>query len=384
VYGQNSAGQESQIRALDNAVKVLAAEIQKTLPAGESPKVALGIWNYHNLVPALGRYWAAQLVEELTNLPGRSFVLIAGDSRAPDLTLSGEIVDIAGVIRVYTQLIRFIDHSLRASFHTDFELTNHLAEMLSGGGGRDAPSSSIIRDIHEPDSRENPLAVEIAANDGGPVINRTIHTENDEDFFLLAPGADGALVMETSGDMDTYMELYNAESGQKLDENDDGASGTNARIRRNVAAGDRYIVKIRGYGSDMGSYGFHAWLSESIRMRADEYEDDNDFDSAKELSPGTVQEHTFTTGNDVDWVKFRIDAAGRYIIRTRGINSSELDTYIELYDEDGNAIDENDDGGQYLDSLLSVRLRTGTYYLKVECLDDEPNEPYTIQVNRED
>jgi hypothetical protein len=119
-------------------------------------------------------------------------------------------------------------------------------------------------------------------------------------------------------------------------------------------------------------------------MIPDEYENDDNADSAKDISPGTPQQHTFTTGDDADWVKFRISRAGRYTIRTRGVNSSELDTYIELYDGNRNSIDDDDDGGEYYDSLLSVRLQAGTYYLKVECLDSEPDQPYIIRIDAED
>jgi hypothetical protein len=383
LYGQNSADQAFQSR-LDGAVKDLAGELRKKIPSGEGQKILLGQWGYQNSVPALGRYWAAQLTGELTNIPDRSFILVSGGPGPADWTVSGEIADIAGAIRVYTRLIRSGDFSIAASFHTDFELNEVLAGMLSGGGTRDGASSSVIRDAYEPDSMENPLAVDIAAGAGGPVISRTIHAENDEDFFLLAPDADGMLTAETAGNIDTYMELYRAGSGEKLADNDDGGSGTNARIRYEVRSGERYIAKVRGYGGDTGTYGFQARLTEPVRMTPDEYEDDNEFESAKDISLGTAQRHTFTTGDDVDWVKFQISQAGRYTIRARGVNSSGLDTYIELYDDDHNAIDEDDDGGEDYDSRLSVRLRAGTYYLKAECLDDEPDQPYTIRVDRED
>jgi hypothetical protein len=39
-----------------------------------------------------------------------------------------------------------------------------------------------------------------------------------------------------------------------------------------------------------------------------------------------------------------------------------------------------DIAGDNLDSRLSTRLRAGTYYLKVQCLDDEPAQPYTIAI----
>jgi hypothetical protein len=381
LYGQNSSDPASQSQ-LDNAIKTLAAELQKKIPAGGNPKVSLRQWIYHDTVPALGRYWAAQLTEELTNVPGRSFVLVPGGPGASDWTVSGEIIENPGIIRVYTRLIRSSDQSIAASFHADFDRNAYFAALLSGGGG--GSSSSIAQDVYEPDNFDNPLAVEIGANNSGPLVNRTIHAENDEDFFLLAPNADGVLTMETTGNsIDTYMDLYDAESGEEIDEDDDSGSGSNAHIQYEVSSGERYIVKIRGYGGDTGSYGFHAWLTEPVRMTPDEFENDNEFESAKNLSLGTAQRHTFTTGDDVDWVKFQISQAGSYTIRTRGVNSPELDTYIELYDDDRNAIDDDDDGGEDYDSRLSVRLQAGTYYLRVECLDSEPDQAYTIRVDRE-
>ncbi|MDR3160078.1 MAG: DVUA0089 family protein [Spirochaetaceae bacterium] len=376
LYGQNSANTVGQPE-LDNAVKSLAAEIQKKIPAGGTVKILLGQWTYYDSVPALGSYWAAQLTGELANVPNRSFILVSGGGA--DWTVSGEIIETPGAIRVYTRLIRSAGQSIEASFQADFEMNSYLAEMLSSGGS----SSSVFRDAYEFDSMENPQTVEIGTGEGGPATNRTIHTENDEDFFLLVADREGTLTIETTGSMDTYMELYNADSGEKLDNNDDGGSGSNARIRRQVVPGSRYIAKVRGYDSGTGTYGLRAWISETIRIPPDEYENDDDFDSAKDLSPGTPQRHTFTTGDDVDWVQFRISQAGRYTIRTRGVNSSGLDTYIELYDEDRDSIDDDDDGGEDYDSRLSLRLQAGTYYLRVECLNDEPDQPYTISVEED-
>jgi hypothetical protein len=137
---------------------------------------------------------------------------------------------------------------------------------------------------------------------------------------------------------------------------------------------------VRGYSGETGSYGFRAYLIERVRINPDEFENDDESSSASEIAVGEPQQHTFSSGDDVDWVKFQIFQSGRYVIRARGVNTSRLDTYIELYDQDFNLIDENDDGGDNLDSLLSVQLRSGTYYLKVECLDEDPNQPYTISI----
>jgi hypothetical protein len=85
----------------------------------------------------------------------------------------------------------------------------------------------------------------------------------------------------------------------------------------------------------------------------------------------------------VDWVKFQVSRAGPYVILAKGVNSNYLDTYIELYDSNHNSIAANDDGGEYYDSRLSIDLQTGTYYLSIRTLDDEPDEPYSVSISAE-
>jgi hypothetical protein len=139
----------------------------------------------------------------LTNIPDRPFIVVSGGSGDSDWTVSGEIVENPGVIRVYTRLIRSGGRSIEAGFHADFERDEYLTAMLSGGGERNGPSSPAAHDVYESDSFDHPLAVDLGAGDGGPLINRTIHAENDEDFFLLAPDTDGTLAVETTGNIDT-------------------------------------------------------------------------------------------------------------------------------------------------------------------------------------
>ncbi|MDR1625801.1 MAG: DVUA0089 family protein [Spirochaetia bacterium] len=379
LYGQSPA---ALLPRLDGSLKGLAADISKKLAGQKDGKVAIGQWTYRDGVPVLGVYWAAQLAEELTNIPDRPFILLSGGAAAADWAVSGEIVETAGLVRVYTRLVRRADNSVVAGMHSDFERGAELAEMLAVGGGQ-RDSSSVMRDAYETDSWENPVTAEIAANGGGALASRTIHVQGDEDFFLLAPDKDGSLVAETTGGTDTYMELYEAASGNKLADNDDGGPSGNARIRHAVRAGVRYIAKVKGYDGETGAYGFRAYMNEPVRMEADEYEPDGDFASAREIPLGTPQQHTFTTADDVDWVKFQVSQPGRYTIRARGLKSTRLDTCIELYGSGRDLIKEDDDGGESLDSRLWAQLQAGTYYLKVTCLDDSPNEPYRITVTAE-
>jgi hypothetical protein len=375
LYGQSSANSLSQ---LDNAIRTLGADINTRLNTERAQRVALGQWAYRDTLTSLGSYWQTQLMEELTNIRGRSFSLSLGTQTGEDWLISGEIIEIANVVRVYTRLTRVNGNAVAASLHSDFEYNQFFADMLAGGSGS---SPSLLRDAYEFDSMEAPLAVTLAANANGPLINRNLHNGSDEDFFVLTSTEDCTIVMETTGDIDTYLELYESGSSSRIASNDDGGSGSNARLRHNIRAGVRYIAKVRGYSSDTGSYGFRAYITEGIRP--DQYEDDNTFDAATLITIGTAQQHNFHNGDDVDWVKFQVTRSGRYVIRARGVDSARLDTYVELYDSSNSYIDDNDDGGEDMDARLSVQLQSGTYYVKVTCLNDDPDQPYTIRIDAE-
>jgi hypothetical protein len=185
--------------------------------------------------------------------------------------------------------------------------------------------------------------------------------------------------METTGGTDTFMQLFD-DDRELLAEDDDGGSRLNARIRHQLQAGRRYIVVISGYGSESGSYGFQAFSSGGGLLPPDEFEPDDDPSQATLIEVGVPQQHTFHSSNDIDWVQFRITRPGRYTIRARGERTTRLDTYIELFDSNLNAIAEDDDGGENLDSRLSLHLENGLYFLKVWCVSEDPDQPYIISV----
>jgi hypothetical protein len=375
LYGQSPA---SFLPELDSAVRVLAADIQKRLPPSQhngDQKIIIGQWGFRDSVTALGTYWAFQLAEELTNIPDRSFTLVSSGNA--DLVISGEIIEVAGNLRIYTRLIFSDAQIVAVSLHSDFQSTEALVQMLASTGGAHTPI--VLQDGYETDSMENPVLKEIGADADSPVIRRTLHSQNDMDYFLLLPDRDGRLVMETTGDMDTVMEFFGPESENSLASDDDDGFDANAKIRHPVYGGGRYIAKVRGYSGATGSYGFRAYLVEEAVVSRDEYENDDNFSSAREIAIGISQTHTFHTGSDTDWVKFEVRQSGRYTVTVRGLNNL-LDPYIELYDAAQNSIDENDDGGESLDSRLTLSLDPGTYYLRVKCYDDEPAEPYTITI----
>jgi hypothetical protein len=498
IYTTFSQTTESPVPQMDEAVKNLARDIHAKLSEKRAEKISIGQFTYHESIPPFSSYWVNQLIGELTNIQGRSYIILSGSASDADWTVSGEIVQAAEIIRIYTRLIRVSDRAIEGSFYSSFQRNEHINDMIAYAASSGGSSSNGGRDTREPDSWdspitapigtspnaaamnrtitaddedfflitperdgrltvettgsidtfmylynydsgdelasnddggqssnarivqnvragtrylavvrgyssstngaygfraymvvreggsswENPVSYEIGAGDDVTTVNRTIQS-SDEDFFLLVPDRDGRLTIETTGRIDTYMELFNADDRDDiLDENDDGGNSYNARIRYNVRSGTRYIVVIRGYGNSVsGSFGFRAFFPGHNVLSADEYEPDDEPSQAKAIVIGTPQQRTFNSGNDVDWVSFQVTQAGRYTIQTRGVTSNRLDTYLELFDDNLNSIAEDDDGGDSLSSRIATRLNTGTYYIKVSCLDEEPDQGYTLSVD---
>jgi hypothetical protein len=490
-FSQNA---ESPVLQMDEAVKILARELNAKLAEKRASKFSVGQFVFQNVATPFGSYWTNQLVGEITNMPDRNYSVFSAETPDGEWTVTGEIVIVAGTVRIFSRLIRLSDRAIEAGFNSDFQLNEQINSMLVSGGS----SSSAGRDAYENDSWESPVTYTIGTSQSTAVVMNRAITEDDEDYFLLLPATDGRLtvettgsidtylhlynydtdeeldsdddggsgsnaritynvragtrylavvrgysgsvtgsygfrafiffregagnwgnpvpfeigntddtasmqrtlqsddeeyfllvpqrsgrlIIETTGRIDTYMELYNADTREMLDENDDGGSNNNARIRYDVRAGERYVVVVRGYSSSVrGSYGFRAYFPNTAALAPDSYEPDDDPSQAKTIETGTPQSRTFHSGDDVDWAQFRVTRQGRFLIQAAGINSNRLDTYIELFDNNMNLIDEDDDGGESLSSRLSVNLGVGVYYLKVWCLNDEPDQGYTLRID---
>ncbi|MDR0562626.1 MAG: PPC domain-containing protein [Spirochaetaceae bacterium] len=465
-----------------------------SLPNGA--RIRLGQFSLNGTDTDLGIYWRNQLSSILSSMQDRNFVIVTDPTAQADYTLAGEIMRIGNILRLYTRLTRLEDSALITTWTLDLTLTPFIQELIgsSQSGGSDSSASRVYADSYEPDSRDNPIKADIDA----PEISRTLH-DGDEDWFAVETPDNGTLILETTGSMDTFMELYDGASGSssRLTSNDDGGNNLNARIEYFAEAGKTYLAKVRGLGGDTGSYGFKATFNpmptdpsepndaqeqatvieldtpveasfqspsdedwyylavpedggylivytegrmdtritvydEAGSMLADDddsgrglnarasvqvsggtvyirvkevdgdrgsytlysqvrtpgasdaFEPDNTAETAKEIQLGTSQQRTLTTADDTDWVKFTITEAGSYAIRTIAADG-HLDTYIELYDENQEYLDDDDDGGANYDAYLRTELQPGTYFILISTLDDDPldNNAYTLSVSAE-
>ena len=88
------------------------------------------------------------------------------------------------------------------------------------------------------------------------------------------------------------------------------------------------------------------------------------------------------TVGDTDWFKITLSAGESVLISLEGSGITPVsDTYLRLYDANGNLVAENDDGGSGLNSLLRFTANNpGTYYIEVDSYANNKTGEYTLSV----
>jgi len=81
---------------------------------------------------------------------------------------------------------------------------------------------------------------------------------------------------------------------------------------------------------------------------------------------------------DRDVFQVTVDSAGSLVVDLTGTDG--VDTYLRVYDGDGNLIDENDDSGGTLNSRLEMAVKPGTYFISAGSYDDAESGAYQVDV----
>jgi hypothetical protein len=319
----------------------------------------------------LGTYWGAQIASTLANRTNQRFTVIADPPADADYTLSGSLFVLGDTLRIFTWLTKVGDGTLVQAWFTNFTITPFIQNLLGisvaatppAGTPSGDPSGSMQddRDQYEPDSIGAPLRYPGLLE--GEVIQRTLH-RNDEDFFIVTVPNDCVIIFETDGPLDTVMELFDAETGELLTDDDDSGRGNNARIEYNAEADKTYIVKVYGYDDETGAYRFKVTTEAAL---VDTAEPNDSMEAATLISVGEDVEAMFNSSSDDDWYCVDIVPDNAYlIISTRG----NMDTFITIYDVDGAEIDDDDDSGSQGNALISVDISEHTViYIKVSEFD---------------
>jgi serine protease Do len=182
----------------------------------------------------------------------------------------------------------------------------------------------------------------------------------------------------TSDDFDTYLILLDS-NGNSVAQDDDSASGTNARIVTQLPQSDTYILLANSFSSgesgdyeltlrSQGSQGSQVSSSRQDRILLNESGVLRTGDPSLPDDGSLFHQYEFS------------GRAGQSI--TIRLESSEFDTYLILFDDDGNLIEQNDDVGPgNTDSELTVRLpETRDYIVVVNSYDDTGRGRYRLTV----
>jgi hypothetical protein len=204
-------------------------------------------------------------------------------------------------------------------------------------------------------------------------------TPEDVDWYTVtAPGA-GRLMVNTSGTMDTLLEVYDKREELIANDDDSGYQG-NAKLVAGIPDAGPVYIRVNSYQGTTGRYFLHTQFLDPVKP--DPFEDDNSLANAKEIVPGAAQGRNFTDASDEDWVRLQAKTGGTYGISALAADNY-LDTFIELFDAKGELIAQDDDSGGNWSALLTIHLDPGTYYLKITTVDKDPleNNNYTLSVS---
>jgi len=190
----------------------------------------------------------------------------------------------------------------------------------------------------------------------GSMLSRTL-SSGQKQLFSIRTTEVGLYTVETTGNTDTYLSVYDA-SFDFVDSNDDGGENYNARIEFFSEAGQVYYFILSGYNdSESGPYRILAGF-ESITSTVN----NTSRSAAIAINLGEPISVLFTEPGQSRWFVYRASRTVNFIVQTRG----DKDTMLSLYDNSGNLLDENDDySEESLNALISRRLTSGTYYIEV-------------------
>ena len=213
-----------------------------------------------------------------------------------------------------------------------------------------------------------------------------------EDYwFSFKSGQNGIMSIETFGNTDSYLDVYNASYAHAA-RDDDSGEGRNAKIEMFVNANQTYFVKLRAYSRNAsGSYRI---LASFYQYVAEEHGGAPPFDGyippAQPLPPETAlasdranavlikpEEDASVTfygrRNEGRWYSFSIESGQtNMVIYTSGV----LNTYLYLYDNLGNQLARDNDSGEDRNALISKTLAAGTYFIEVMEFLNRPGSCY--------
>jgi len=204
-----------------------------------------------------------------------------------------------------------------------------------------------------------------------------------EDFATgLAPGMSRIVRIETpcpSGDtlLLLYAEDKTLERVVPVARNDDSGAGSWSRLYVVQPEPGHYTLRVHEYADNetIGTYRVVV-----TAMTISDAEPNDTPDEAVSLgalaSGGRLETTQFIDEGDVDAFSFTVSATTCVLLETSGASSG--DSMVCLYDQDGNDVACDDDGGDGVWSRLVRKVDAGGYIVTVRAVDEESLFDYTL------
>ena len=218
----------------------------------------------------------------------------------------------------------------------------------------------------------------------GDSVTGEIEAADDVDWFAVdmdparsyridlegAPTGAGSL-------SDPYLYVFDA-NGNQLDWNDDGGEGFNSGLTFQPPTAGTYYIGAGAFAANTGTYRLS--VSEFVAP-PDDYPADM---STTGVAPvGGSVTGSIEVADDEDWFAVQLSADLMYTIDLEGAptGGGDLsDPYLHIYDDAGNEIDWNDDGGEGLNSSLTISPPySGTFYIGAAAFSTNVGS-YTLSV----
>lgn len=169
-----------------------------------------------------------------------------------------------------------------------------------------------------------------------------------------------------SSDVDAYLVLEGANGYYR--EDDDSAGNLDARIADFLAPGSYQITARTAYGTDSGLF--------TLSVATRELPEDVELRNEGELTPDETINGWYS-GEPLTY-QLTLTESSRV---TLAMNSTDFDTYLELYGEGVSYSD--DDGGQGTNALLEQALLPGTYTVSARGFSASGSGMFELEVSAE-
>lgn len=329
-------------------------------------------------------------VDTLLRLYDTSGNLVAENN--PDPSRDSQIIFLPNSAGTYRAQI--VDRNSQGGNGPDYLYTFSISQVSAS---TPTPSQSVTptpiacEDQYEPDNRFPQQAKPLELNTEQVhtfCLSGTAGPDTDWLSFVASAGKIYSFyTKDLSGPTDTVLSLYQAD-GTKLYENDDydPGQGLASRIDWSFTSPGVYYLAVREKrGGNSPAYRYTVGVTTNGQLPPtgtatasptlspysptptsgpceDAYEPDGVPATANLIYIGQTQRHSICPAGDADWVRFYGRAGKEYTINTSNLGIG-LDTYMWLFDSDGETIlAYNDDGGNGVASRIDFFPATDAYY----------------------